>query len=52
MHSPIARGHKEINIYDKELWVMVVVYKKYTAMHGQQNIKQRVIVLRVNGAGA
>jgi len=30
---------KEINIYEKELCVNLVIYKDYTEMHGQQNIK-------------
>ena len=30
---------KEINIHEKELCVKLVIYKDYTAMHGQQNIK-------------
>jgi len=29
----------EINIHDKELCVELVIYKDYTEMHGQQNIK-------------
>jgi hypothetical protein len=29
----------EINIHDKELCVKLVIYKVYTEMHGQQNIK-------------
>ena len=29
----------EINIYGKELCVKLVIYKNYTKMHGQQNIK-------------
>jgi len=30
---------KEINIYEKELCVKLVIYKDYTEMEGQQNIK-------------
>jgi len=29
----------EINIHEKELCVKLVIYKDYTEMHGQQNIK-------------
>jgi len=29
----------EINIYEKELCVKLVIYKDYTEIHGQQNIK-------------
>ena len=29
----------EINIHEKELCVKLVIYKNYTEMHGQQNIK-------------
>jgi hypothetical protein len=29
----------EINIHEKELWVKLVIYKDYTEMHGQQNMK-------------
>ena len=29
----------EINIHEKELCVKVVIYKDYTEMHSQQNIK-------------
>ena len=29
----------EINIHGKELCVKLVIYKDYTEMHGQQNIK-------------
>jgi hypothetical protein len=29
----------EINIYKKELCVKLIIYKDYTEMHGQQNIK-------------
>jgi hypothetical protein len=29
----------EINIHEKELCVKLVMYKDYTEMHGQQNIK-------------
>jgi len=29
----------EINIHEKELCVKLVIYKDYTRMHGQQNIK-------------
>jgi len=29
----------EINIHEKELCVKFVIYKDYTEMHGQQNIK-------------
>ena len=29
----------EINIHEKELCVNLVIYKDYTEMHGQQNIK-------------
>jgi len=29
----------EINIYEKELCVKLVIYKNYIEMHGQQNIK-------------
>ena len=29
----------EINIYEKELCVKLVIYKNYIKMHGQQNIK-------------
>jgi len=28
----------EINIYENELCVKLVIYKDYTEMHGQQNI--------------
>jgi hypothetical protein len=27
------------NIYEKELYIKLVIYKDYTQMHGQQNIK-------------
>jgi len=30
----------EINIHEKELCVKLVIYKDYTEMHGQQNIKK------------
>jgi len=30
---------KEINIREKKLCVKLVIYKYYTEMHGQQNIK-------------
>jgi hypothetical protein len=30
----------EINIYEKELCFKLVIYKNYTEMHGQQNIKK------------
>jgi len=29
----------EINIYEKELCVKLVIYKDYTEMHGQRKIK-------------
>jgi len=29
----------EMNIHEKELCVKLVIYKDYTEMHGQQNIK-------------
>jgi hypothetical protein len=29
----------EINIHEKELCVKLVIYKDYTEIHGQQNIK-------------
>jgi hypothetical protein len=29
----------EINVHEKELCVKLVIYKDYTKMHGQQNIK-------------
>ena len=29
----------EINMHEKELCVKLVIYKDYTEMHGQQNIK-------------
>jgi len=29
----------ELNIYEKELCVKLVIYKECTEMHGQQNIK-------------
>jgi len=29
----------EINIHEKELCVKLVIYKDYSEMHGQQNIK-------------
>jgi hypothetical protein len=29
----------EINVHEKELCVELVIYKDYTEMHGQQNIK-------------
>jgi hypothetical protein len=29
----------EINIYEKELCVKLVIYKNWTEMHGQQNVK-------------
>jgi hypothetical protein len=46
IHSP-GDGHVaarnmsriEINIHEKELCVKLVIYKDYTEMHGQQNIK-------------
>jgi len=28
----------EINIYEKDLYVKLVIYKDYTEMHGQQSI--------------
>jgi hypothetical protein len=31
----------EINIHEKELCVKLVIYKDYTDMHGQQNIKKQ-----------
>jgi len=30
----------EINIHGKELCVMLVIYKDYTEIHGQQNVKK------------
>ena len=30
----------EINIYEKELCIKLVIYKNYTEMHIQQNIKK------------
>jgi len=30
----------ELNIHEKELCVKLVIYKDYTEMHGQQNIKK------------
>jgi len=35
----------EINIHEKELCVKLVIYKNYTEMHGQQNIKNDLRVL-------
>ena len=35
----------EINIYEYELWVKLVIYKDYTEMHGQQYIKKLCTVL-------
>ena len=32
----------EINIHEKELCINLVIYKNYTEMHGQQNIKHSV----------
>jgi len=29
----------EINIHEKELCIKLVIYKNYTEMHGQQNVK-------------
>ena len=34
----------EINVHEKELCVKLVIYKDYTEMHGQQNIKVRCLV--------
>jgi len=35
-----------INIYEKkELWVKLVIYKNWTEMHGQQNIKFHNVVV-------
>jgi len=31
----------ELNIHEKELCVKLVIYKDYTEMHGQQNIKKK-----------
>jgi len=30
---------REINIHEKEMCAKLVIYKDYTKMHGQQNIK-------------
>ena len=30
----------EINIHEKELCVKLVIYKDYTEIHGQQNVKK------------
>jgi hypothetical protein len=35
----------EINIHEKELCVRLVIYKDYTEMHGQQNIKSAYEVM-------
>jgi len=38
----------EINIHEKELCVKLVIYKDYTDMHGQQNIKNsRVLHMHI-----
>ena len=37
----------EINIHEKELCVKLVVYKDYTEMHGQQNIKTTILQQRL-----
>jgi len=34
----------EINIHEKELCVKLVIYKDYTKMHGQQNIKLLICI--------
>jgi len=36
----------EINIHEKELCVQLVLYKDYTEMHGQQNIKSDPVFCR------
>ena len=36
----------EINIHEKELCVKWVIYKDYTEMHGQQNIKNVLVGLK------
>jgi len=41
----------EINIHEKELCVMLVIYKDYNEMHGQQNIKERGVEGGGRGAG-
>jgi len=33
----------EMNVHEKELCVQLVIYKDYTEMHGQQNIKETQI---------
>ena len=37
----------EISIYGKEMCVRLVIYKNYTKMHGQQNIKLGYLCLCV-----
>jgi hypothetical protein len=37
----------EVNIHEKELCVKLVIYKYYTEMHGQQNIKNQHILNRI-----
>jgi len=39
-----SMGRREISIHEKELCVKLVIYKDYTEMHGQQNIKLFYII--------
>jgi len=37
-------SRKQLNIHEKELCVKLVIFKDYTEMHGQQRIKQNVVL--------